>query len=266
MPLPADSDLACAIAAARAAGETAIALQSTAGRRSKADGSPVTDGDLAADAAIRRHLPPGDAILSEEITDDPVRLTRSRVWIIDPIDGTRDYAAGEPTWTVQVALVVDGALRLGALDMTGLGVRLVGVVGVGAWIDHGDGWQPIVANPLHRDLMVASASARNRESLTLLRACLPEFANETSTSVGLKVWRLLQAGPDLYPHTRDIYEWDAAAPAAVLIAAGGTATDAGGRELPWNTPSAKCRGLLYSTRSDHQAIAARLLAAGLTPA
>ena len=265
MSIPADPDLACAIAAARAAGEVALAMQASAGRRTKADGSPVTDGDLAADAAIRRHLPPGDAILSEEITDDPVRLARSRVWIIDPIDGTRDYAAGEPTWTVQVALVVDGDLRLGVLDMTGLGVRLVGVIGVGTWIDHGDGWQPILADCRHRDCIVASASARNHDSLLRLRACLPEFANETSTSVGLKVWRLLQAGPDLYPHIRDIYEWDAAAPAAVLLAAGGTATDAGGRALPWNTPDAKCRGLLYSTRSDHQAIAARLSAAGLTP-
>ena len=64
---------------------------------------------------------PGDAVLSEESPDDPARLARERVWIIDPLDGTREYSEGRPDWAVHVALAVDGVPRVGAVAVPVLG-------------------------------------------------------------------------------------------------------------------------------------------------
>lgn len=259
------AELAAARAAAAAAAAVAARMQAGIATRAKDDGSPVTDADLAADAAVRGVLAdafPRDAMLSEEAADGPARLAARRVWIVDPIDGTREFAAGGTGWAVQVALVADGRLVLGVLAMPAIGRLLWGVVGEGAGIVDAAGERPL-APVRGGDVLVASDSRRNRESLVRIRAALSEFACITSTSVGVKVDRLLAGEASLYPHARDIYEWDAAAPAAVLIAAGGTATALSGAELAWNTPAARCPGLLFTVRDDHRSLADRLAAAGL---
>jgi 3'(2'), 5'-bisphosphate nucleotidase len=232
----------------------------------KADGSPVTPGDLAADAIVRQYLTlnfPQDAILSEEEADAPIRLGNRRLWIIDPIDGTRDYITGSPEWAVQVALAVDGRLVLGVLDLPGEGRCLVGAPGHGAWILDAQGQRPLGIDPGNADVLITSQSKRNRQAVAMVSAALPEFRSLNATSVGVKVWRMISGHAGLYVHPRALAEWDAAAPAAVLLAAGGEVTDLAGERLRFNSTSGYCPGLVYSKRSDHAALIARMRAAGV---
>ncbi len=259
-------ELAIAAQAARAAGQVALGMQGGISSSDKADGSPVTPGDLAADQVIRQQLElhfPADAILSEEAADSALRLSNRRVWIIDPIDGTKDYVAGGDGWAVQLALAVDGRVVLGVLDLPRCGVQLAGIVGRGATIVDAAGSRGLVAAAVPSTTMIGSNSTRNAQALAQIRAALPEFAFTSCTSVGVKVYRMLCGEADLYVHGRTIHEWDVAAPAAVLLAAGGAATALDGQELLYNTPHGRCSGLVFSTRADHHALISRLHAAGL---
>lgn len=259
-------ELAIASLAARAAGQIALSMQGGISASAKADGSPVTPGDLAADVIIRHHLElhfPHDAILSEEAADSAVRLSNRRVWIIDPIDGTKDYVAGGDGWAVQIALAVDGAVVLGVLDLPACNVHLAGVVGRGATIVDAVGSRNLYAPTTSLTTMIGSNSQRNADSLLQIRAALPEFAFTSCTSVGVKVHRMLSGAADLYVHAREIHEWDVAAPAALLLAAGGFATALDGKALAYNTPDGHCAGLVFSTRADHQALVDRLRVSGL---
>jgi 3'-phosphoadenosine 5'-phosphosulfate (PAPS) 3'-phosphatase len=262
--LPFAHEVSVAIRAAREAGATALQMQAAVEPTTKSDGSPVTPGDLAADAIVRQHLTlnfPSDAILSEEEADSPARLAHDRLWIIDPIDGTKEYVSGNSEWAVQVALAVDGQLVLGVLDLAAEGVCLVGVPGHGAWILDANGQRPLMINPDNLDVLITSQSKRNQIAVRQVLAALPEFRELHATSVGVKVWRMLSGHAGLYVHPRFLAEWDVAAPAAVMSAAGGTVTDLRGEPLRFNSTSGRCPGLVYSKRNDHAALIARLTAA-----
>ncbi len=261
-----ERELAVAIASAQAAGRVAAAAQTTTARRDKPDGSPVSDADIAAEAEIRKLLTtafPADAILGEETTDDRARLDNRRLWITDPIDGTRDFLAGQRDWAVQLALAIDGELVLGVLDLPGHGACVAGVVGVGAFLCVGDRREPLTMASVQRNRLICSRSERNRAGVEAVLRALPEFSWLPTSSVGAKVWLMLRGEADLFVHPRPIAEWDVAAPAAVLIAAGGIATDLAGGALRFNTTSGKCPGLAFSRRDDHQALVARLASAGV---
>ncbi|GDY11411.1 hypothetical protein LBMAG53_02880 [Planctomycetota bacterium] len=259
------ADLALALAAAQAGGAAALALQGHVATRTKADGSPVSAADLAADAAIRAVLTgsPDDAILSEEIDDDPSRLEARRLWIIDPIDGTRDYLNGSGEWAVQVALAVDGVLVASVVSIPREGLSIAGSPDGGAWIADASGTRRLEPVAAAEQVLITSKSSRNREQVDRVRSALPEFGWMPATSVGVKVWRMLQGRADLFVHARAIHEWDVAAPAGILAAAGGIATDLRGGTLAYNTPTALCPGLVFSRRSDHAELVARMEAAGV---
>ncbi len=259
-------EMTVAVRAAREAGAVALGMQGGTVERTKGDGSPVSDADLAADAVIRHQLAtffPDDGILSEEITDDRARLAKRRVWIIDPIDGTRDYLNGMPGWAVQVALAIDGVLVLGVLDIPCEGICLSGMPGIGGTVLGPHGARELAAVAGTADVLITSGSKRNQEAVASVRAALPEFAAMRATSVGVKVWRMLSGQADLYVHPRAIAEWDVAAPAAVLLAGGGAATDLAGRPFRFNGESARCPGLVFSTRADHAAVIERMRLAGV---
>lgn len=264
--MPAVTDIVTALAAAFAAATQASRLQANVTRTDKADGSPVTEGDLAADAAIRSVLArrcPGDAILSEEQPDDRQRLTAKRVWIIDPIDGTKEYLVGRADWAVQVALAEDGVLTLGVLAMPGLGITAVGIPGVGAWEIVDDRRKNLHCASGNNDVMIATTSPRNRPWLEKVQAALPDFSTVLCHSIGVKTWHIIAGKAALYVHAGPLAEWDAAAPAALLLAAGGTATDLAGNPLRFNTASALCPGVVFSRRADHTVLIARLKQGGL---
>ncbi len=138
---PAPADLLPAIlAAAERAGETAMAAfrhgqRTTAGVQSKDGGSPVTDADHAVDRLLFERLSaidPSAGWLSEETADTPDRLDKARVFIVDPIDGTRAFMVGDPRWAISIALVEHGVPVLGVLHLPALGRTFTALAGDGA--------------------------------------------------------------------------------------------------------------------------------------
>ena len=141
------NDLSRELEVARAAAREAAALVvSFAGRpldvQHKTGGEPVSKADLASSELIVRRLAeafPEDAILSEELPDDASRLTKSRVWMIDPIDGTSDFLRGENGFVVMIGLCQEGRPSVGALAQPTTGEVWLGVGGGGAWKERADG-------------------------------------------------------------------------------------------------------------------------------
>ena len=163
---------------------------------------------------------PDDAVLSEESPDDLSRLGRSRVWIIDPLDGTREYSEGRADWAVHVALAVDGVPKLGAVALPAKGVLFRS--------DH-------VAAPEFggkRPRMLVSRTrppAEAEEVAALLGAELL-----TMGSAGAKAMAVVAGEADIYYHAGGQHEWDNCAPAAVALAAGLHASRLDGGPLVYN--------------------------------
>jgi len=163
---------------------------------------------------------PGDAILSEESPDDKARLANSRCWIIDPLDGTREYAEGRPDWAVHVALAVDGMPALGAVAVPALG-RLFRSDDVAA---------PVAVRD--RPVMLVSRTrppAEVEDIAALLGAELRPMG-----SAGAKAMAVVAGEADLYYHAGGQHEWDNCAPAAVALAAGLHASRVDGAPLVYN--------------------------------
>jgi 3'(2'), 5'-bisphosphate nucleotidase len=120
----AETDAELAERLANAAGAMLLDLRSQGDLEGKALGQA---GDAAANALLCREIRaarPGDALLSEEEKDNRARCGQSRVWIVDPLDGTREYGEGRDDWAVHVALAVDGVATVGAVGLPGLGITL----------------------------------------------------------------------------------------------------------------------------------------------
>jgi 3'(2'), 5'-bisphosphate nucleotidase len=163
---------------------------------------------------------PDDAILSEESPDDRTRLGHSRCWIIDPLDGTREYAEGRSDWAVHVALSVDGAPRLGAVAVPALG-RLFRSDRVET--PTADRERPIVLVSRTRPPAEVEAIA------ALLGAELRPMG-----SAGAKAMAVVAGEADLYYHAGGQHEWDNCAPAAVALGAGLHASRLDGAPLVYN--------------------------------
>ena len=247
------ADLAAAVAAIAAeAGALALARWHGDFRRwEKEPGSPVCEVDLEVDALLKTRLTallPDAGWLSEETADDRARLSHDRVWVVDPIDGTRDYLRGRPGWAVSIALVEGGQPVIGVLDAPAREERWIGLKGAGA----------------RRNGAVITASTRRTfpgarvptDSLPKVDADLVAVAKPNA--IALRIAMVAAAEADLVATLRWGHEWDVAA--AVLIAreAGATVTDALGAPLAFNTPSAQAFGILASAPAIHAAALARL--------
>ncbi len=168
---------------------------------------------------------PGDAVLSEESADDPARLAAGRVWIIDPLDGTREF--GEPPrtdWAVHVALWAEGELVAGAVALPGLDCVL-----------RSDPPIPLPSATRRRRRMVVSRSRPPAVTEAMAAALGAEVV--TMGSAGAKAVSVLLGENDVYLHGGGQYEWDSAAPVAVCVAAGLHASRAGGSPLVYNQPN-----------------------------
>jgi len=229
----------------------------------KADDSPVTRADLDADAAILGLLGrrfPGDAILSEERTDDAARLTRERVWIVDPLDGTRDFVARTGDFAVHVGLAVGGRPALGVVYQP-IGDRLYwATAGGGAWVRE-DGSE--------RRLAVSTCDAldRARAGVTRLAADdnLARFLADSGLAprtrpIGASIKMLAVARGEteisVCLHGRE-KEWDTLAPSIVVTEAGGRVTDVDGADFVYNHADvAHRRGILMTNGRVHDAVLA----------
>jgi 3'(2'), 5'-bisphosphate nucleotidase len=166
---------------------------------------------------------PGDAVLSEEAVDDPARLSADRVWIVDPLDGTREFAErGRTDWAVHVALVEDGQLRVGAVALPARDLVL-------------STWEPPkLAAPVERPRLVVSRTRPPAVTETLREALDAELV--PMGSAGAKTSAIILGDADVYAHAGGQYEWDSAAPVAVAAAAGLHVSRLDGSPLRYNRP------------------------------
>ncbi len=239
------SDVEVAAAAARAAAAVLTGLR----EEGRLTGRDLGDaGDAAAQAAISGVLAerrPGDVVFSEEAVDDRRRLTAERVWIVDPLDGTREYGeAPRPDWAVHVALWADGDLAAAAVALPALGAVLV--TDPAPTVPAPAGGRPRIAVSRSRPPAVATTAA------AALDAELVPMG-----SAGWKVTAVVRGKADAYVHAGGMYQWDSAAPVAVARAAGLTAVRLDGSPLVYNGPDAWLPDLLVCRPE----LADRLLAA-----
>jgi len=213
-----DHDLAAQIA--REAGQLLV--------RRRAEGASKDDGDRESNDLILSRLAdarPDDAVLSEEAKDDPVRLGRERVWIVDPLDGTREFGeAGRSDWAVHVALVIAGtpfacAVALPAQDDTVLATQPA----------------PTLA-PAHQGKMRLLVSRTRPPKLAEYLAGVLDAELVPLGSAGAKTMAVVQGHADVYAHSGGQYEWDSAAPVGVAAAAGCHCSRLDGSPLVYNRP------------------------------
>jgi 3'(2'), 5'-bisphosphate nucleotidase len=207
----------------------------------KADGSPVTEADLAADrviaAGLARLLPEVQA-LSEERTHLAKLPTLSSFFLIDPLDGTKEFLAGRNEFTVNLALVTDGVPLLGIVGAPALGLIWRGIVGRGAERLIISGGAPSLAVPIHtRPIPVAGkpwiAAVSRSHGDERTEAFIDARSGAVRKSLGsaVKFCRVAEGEVDIYPRLAPTCEWDVAAGHAVVTAAGGKVTDSTGAAL-----------------------------------
>jgi 3'(2'), 5'-bisphosphate nucleotidase len=235
-----DADLARQLATT--AGELLLTVQRSGALNGKALGAA---GDRVANAFLMTALAqarPNDAILSEEEAADAGRLNHSRVWIVDPLDGTREFSEGREDWAVHVALAVDGRATLGAVALPALSLTL----------SSADIKAP--PPPPARLRMVVSRTRPAAEAVSVAKTLDAELI--AMGSAGAKAMAVVRGEADIYLHSGGQYEWDNCAPAAVAEAAGLHVSRIDGAPLVYNRPDPYLPDLLIC-RQEH---AARVLA------
>jgi len=207
----------------------------------KADGSPVTEADLAADRIIGEglaRLVPGVPALSEERVDPAKPPYRGSFFLIDPLDGTKEFVAGRAEFTVNLALVTNGTPLLGIIGAPALGLIWRGLVGQGAErLAMGEG-SARVAEPIHTRISpkrgvpwIAAVSRSHGDDRTEAFIAARPGAIRCALGSAVKFGRVAEGGADIYPRLAPTSEWDVAAGHAVVTAAGGKITDANGKDL-----------------------------------
>lgn len=236
-----DADLAALLAAD--AGRLLLALRHEGRHEGKALGA---EGDARANRLILDRLAierPGDAVLSEESADDRSRCAASRVWIVDPLDGTREYSEGRDDWAVHVALAIDGYPAIGAVALPGMDRVL----------STGDA-APALSDVPARPRMVVSRTRPPAMTTPVAEALGVELI--PMGSAGAKAMAVADGRADIYLHAGGQYEWDNCAPAVVALARGYHASRVDGSPLRYNNPDPSLPDLLIC----HPALAQRVLA------
>jgi len=213
---------------AEAAGQLLLRLRMKAGRSGSRLGA---EGDAAANRLLLDLLAEshsGDAVLSEEALDSPARLSVKRVWVIDPLDGTREFSELRDDWAVHVALCVGGVLAAGAVALPARDM----VLATGGSATGPSSWLPLAGRAPR---IVVS---RSRPSTVITRIAKRLGAEVMPLgSAGAKAMAVVLGDADIYAHTGGMYEWDNAAPAAVAAASGLWASCLDGRPLQYNQPN-----------------------------
>ena len=214
----ADADLARRLAIE--AGQLLMELHRSGPADAKAlgDVADKASNDLLM-TALRRERP-DDAILSEEEADDRSRLGARRVWLVDPLDGTREYGERRHDWAVHVALSIDGRIADGAVAQPALGQCFC------------TAYPPALLAP-QRPLRIAVSRSRPANIATRLADAIGAVLVPMG-SAGVKTLAVLRGEADAYLHQGDMYEWDSGAPAAVAQAAGLAVSRLDGQPLVFN--------------------------------
>ncbi|MDD3798561.1 MAG: 3'(2'),5'-bisphosphate nucleotidase CysQ [Novosphingobium sp.] len=239
----------------RLAGTIALSSWPGAGheveRWEKGPNNPVCAADLEVDAFLKRELGallPSAGWLSEETVDHPERLERGLCWLVDPIDGTRDFLRGRTGWAVSVALVSAGRPLIGLLCAPARGEEWKAIAGQGAWRNG----KPIAASrrkEFSGSRVPADSLPREDHDLVMV---------EKPNSIALRVAMVGADAADLVATLRWGYEWDIAAATLIAREAGAAVSDAFGHTLAFNKPDPRAFGLLVSAPAIHDTAVERL--------
>lgn len=195
--------------------------------------------------AIREQRP-DDGLLSEEEKDNFERLAQSRVWIIDPVDGTREYGEARTDWAVHVGLAIDGVASIGAVGLPGMGKVL-----------RTDA--PVVVPPAPERLrMVVSRTRPAREATEVAAKIGAELV--PMGSAGAKAMSIVLGDADIYLHSGGQYEWDSCAPAAVAMAHGLHCSRIDGSPLVYNQSDVYMPDLLICRKEHAERVLAEVAA------
>lgn len=195
-----------------------------------------------------REQRPDDGLLSEEEKDNPVRLEKSRVWIVDPVDGTREYGEERADWAVHVGLAIDGVASVGAVALPGLGVVM-----------RTDTPTLIPAAP-ETLRMVVSRTRPAREATEVAARIGADLV--PMGSAGAKAMAILRGEADIYLHSGGQYEWDSCAPVAVALAHGLHASRIDGSPLVYNQADVYMPDLLICRKEHAERVLAEVAGLG----
>jgi 3'(2'),5'-bisphosphate nucleotidase len=262
-------ELAVAEAAARRAGEIIMSSYRAGDARAetKADGSLVSQVDRAANVAIEdvlRGAFPGDAILSEEAPDDLGRLGHERVWIVDPLDGTRGFLAHTDDFCVHVALAVAGAPAVGVVYRPVTDAMYTAVAGQGAFVQIAGAAEPVPLRVSQRaevsDLRIGIS---RHHAPAVLLAWLEErgLAGRVVHSGASTKWMAVAEGTldAVVTITATEKEWDTCAPELIVHEAGGVVGDGDGEPFRYNRRELdRKRGIVATNQACHAALLAAL--------
>ncbi len=252
-----EADLALLERAARAAGEVARARAADPGRVVEKPGGqgPVSDADLEVDRLLRAELAaarPGYGWLSEESEDGPERLDAERVFVVDPIDGTRAFLAGEPAWALALAVVERGEVTAGVVHMPMLGRTYTAARGGGARLNGA-----AIAAGSRRDPAGARVLANaNQMTAAHWPGGVPAVERLFRPSLAYRLCLVAEGDADAAVTFRDTYEWDVAAGAIIVAEAGGRITDRTGAPLAYNRPAPLVPGLIAAGPALHAQLVA----------
>jgi len=254
-----ESDIDLLFRAAREAGDIACRFWKSAPENwDKGGGAgPVSEADLAVNAHLRRMLAaarPDYGWLSEESEDDKTRLRCERVFIIDPIDGTRAFIAGEETWAHSLAIARDGRIETAVVHLPVRNRTYSAVRGAGAFVN-GRAMRASACSTVAQATILAARASFDPVhwkggSLPASRAFRPSLA-----------YRLALVGEgrfDAMLTLRDTWEWDVAAGTLIVQEAGATVTDRRGAAPVFNNPHPALAGLVAAPAGLHGALLARL--------
>jgi 3'(2'), 5'-bisphosphate nucleotidase len=202
---------------------------------SKHDTSPVTEADRAAEliilAALARAAPGVPVIAEEEVAAGRIPAHDDTYFLVDPLDGTKEFIRGGDDYTVNIGLIERGAPRLGVVFAPASGRLHGGCVGEGAWVDEGAGQVRIRTRARGDEITaVASKSHLNQATVDYLEAAVGS-CGYISIGSSLKFCIVAEGKADIYPRAAPTSEWDTAAGHAVLLAAGGLVDGPDGEPL-----------------------------------
>ena len=225
------SDGALAAELAASAGRILLEVRASgvfSGKALGAAGDAVANRFLVDALRLQR---PDDGLLSEEAKDTPERLGKSRVWIVDPLDGTREYSEGRPDWAVHVGLAIDGVATVGAVALPGLDGAIL----------RSDQPAPLPSHEGKPRLLV-SRTRPAAEALAVAEKLGGELV--PMGSAGAKAMAVVRGEAEIYLHSGGQYEWDNCAPVAVAQAHGLHCSRIDGSPLTYNNPDTYLPDLL----------------------
>jgi len=217
----------------------------------KNDSSPVTEADRSAEliilAALARAAPGVPVIAEEEVAAGRIPAHEDTYFLVDPLDGTKEFVRGGDDYTVNIGLIEKGAPKLGVVFAPATGRLHGGCVGVGAWLDEGRGRRIIRTRPRGTELTaVASKSHLNQATIDYLEAAVGT-CGYVAVGSSLKFCIVAEGQADIYPRASPTSEWDTAAGHAVLLAAGGVVDGPDGSALRYGKKAFLNRGFVATS-------------------